>query len=84
MFELVSYIMRSSIKAKILELLEKPQTPTQIAKKLDIHRSSVSRSILNLEEKDLVKCLTPDERMCRLYQITGKGKKVLEEVKKSF
>jgi len=52
-------------------------TPTEISKIINTHRPTVSRSILALEEKGLVVCITPNERMGRYYKITERGKTVL-------
>lgn len=60
--------------------LEKPGTPTELATKLQIQRSTVSRAILELQDKKLIKCLTPNEKMGRLYQITDLGRKILKEI----
>jgi DNA-binding MarR family transcriptional regulator len=63
-----------------LKNLEKPGTPTELATKLQIQRSTVSRAILELQDKKLIKCLTPNEKMGRLYQITDLGRKILKEI----
>ena len=79
MYDLISFLSRSKNRKTVLENLEKPNTPTELASKLKIQRSTVSRAILELMEKKLVKCLTPKEKMGRLYQITDLGKKLLEQ-----
>ena len=61
--------------------LDKPLTPTQLSEKIKTHRSTTSRTLLELEEKGLVKCITPDETMGRFYEITNQGKKVLKEIR---
>jgi len=80
MFNLVSFVGRGSVRKKVLRALSKPNSPTGLARQLDIERSTISRAILALEEKGLVECLTPDERMGRYYRITETGKKVLDVV----
>jgi len=79
MYDLISFLSRSKNRKTVLENLGKPNTPTELASKLKIQRSTVSRAILELMEKKLVKCLTPKEKMGRLYQITDLGKKILEQ-----
>jgi len=34
------------------------------------------KSLLSMEKKDLVKCVTPDEPNYRYYEITDVGKKI--------
>ena len=81
MYDLISFLSRSKNRKTVLENLEKPTTPTELASKLQIQRSTISRAILELMDKKLVKCLTPKEKMGRLYQITDLGKKILKENK---
>jgi predicted transcriptional regulator len=79
MYDLISFLSRSKNRKIVLENLEKPNTPTELASKLKIQRSTISRAILELIDKKLVKCLTPKEKMGRLYQTTDLGKKILKE-----
>jgi len=76
----VSFAGRGSVRRKVLKALLKPNSPTELAKKIDIERSTVSRAIQALEEKGLVECLTPDERMGRYYQTTEIGRKVVDVI----
>ena len=77
MYNLVSFVTRGSVRRKVLKGLLKPNTPTELAKTVDVARSAVSRSIHALEKVGLIECLTPDEKMDRYYRITDTGKKVL-------
>jgi len=78
MYDLVSFVGRGKVRRKVLTALLKPNSPTELARQLDIERSTVSRTILALEKKGLLECLTPDERMGRYYRATDAGKKVVE------
>jgi DNA-binding MarR family transcriptional regulator len=77
MFALVSFVGRGRSRKHVLKALAKPNSPTELARQLDIDRSTISRVILELAEKGLVECLTPDERMGRYYRITETGKEVI-------
>jgi len=81
MYNLVSFVSRGKIRRKVLTNIVKPTTPTQLSHIIKTHRSTTSRTILALEKKGLVKCITPDEKMGRYYQITETGKKILEIIK---
>ena len=81
MYNLVSFVSRGKIRRKVLANIVKPTTPTQLSHIIKTHRSTTSRTILALEKKGLVKCITPDEKMGRYYQITETGKKILEIIK---
>ena len=53
-------------------------TPTEISNELKTHFSQITKNLLELEKRDLVKCLTPNLRKGRLYGMTEKGKKTLK------
>ena len=78
MYELVSFVVRGKIRKEVLKNLLTPQTPTQISEIISTQRPTVSRAILALQEKGLVECLTPEEKMGRYYQITKRGKEILD------
>ena len=78
MYNLVSFVTRGSVRRKVLKSLLKPNTPTELAKKIGVARSAVSRTIEALEKAGLAECLTPDEKMDRYYWVTESGKKVAE------
>lgn len=81
MYDLISFVTRGKIRIKVLKALSEPKTPTQLSPVVGTHRSTVSRAILSLEKKGLVKCITPDEKLGRFYQVTPLGKKILEKIK---
>jgi len=80
MYNLISFVSRGKIRKRVLVNLLKPNTPTQLSHIIKTHRSTTSRTILALEKKGLVKCITPDENMGRYYEITEIGKKVLKKI----
>ena len=63
---------------KVLKGLIQPKTPTELAKKIGVARSAVSRIIQALEKVGLVECMTPKEKMDRYYRVTETGKKIAE------
>lgn len=80
-WELISFVKRSSQRKKILEVLNNPSTPTEIAKKTNMYLTHVSRTLKELADKDLIECLTPKERVEKYYKITRLGKGILNQVK---
>jgi len=77
MFDLVSFVGRGKARRLVLKSLIKPNSPTDLAKQLVMDRSTISRVMIELTEKGLVECLTPDEHSGRYYRITETGKKVI-------
>lgn len=80
-WEEVSYVIASKTRKSIVLKLETPRTPTFLAKDLIINLANVSRSLTELENKDVIVCLTPDQRTGKIYSLTKKGNKVLETIK---
>lgn len=81
MNELVSYVLAGKIRTKILSALTAiEKTPTLLAQEIKTHQSTTSRALAGLEKQGLVKCLTPNAKLSRLYAITEKGKRVIEKV----
>jgi len=77
----VAYLMKGKLKKRILALLDNPKTATMLGKEIKRHRSSISRILLELEKRKLVSCKNPDDNMYRFYQITKKGKNLIEKMK---
>ncbi len=77
----IAYLTRGKLRREVLRLLERPKTATMLGKELSRHRSSISRILLELEERGFVKCLNPKDVMHRFYQITPKGEDLLKKGK---
>lgn len=76
-------LIRSKLKRQILALLkDKPYSPILISKLLKKHLSSISRSIMELEQEDFVKCKNPNSDRWRFYEITEKGATTLKEAQR--
>ena len=80
MYDLISFVVRGKIRKAVLGALDKPMTPTELSKQIKTHRPTVSRTILELEKKGLVECITPKERMGRFYKRTNLAKKIMEKL----
>jgi DNA-binding PadR family transcriptional regulator len=73
------FILKGNLRKKIIKTLaRKPMT----GKELGCHLTSISRSLIELEEYRFVKCINNDDDRFRFYQLTAKGKKTLEEIPK--
>jgi predicted transcriptional regulator len=81
-WEELSKILRSKNNILILDSLCFSEfTPTKLAHKNKIHKSVVSKSLKTLLNTKTISCLTPNESKGKLYQITPKGKKIIEKIK---
>ena len=81
-WNLVSFVVRSEQRKKILPLLKNPVTPSEIAKETNFYLTHVSRALREFQDKGLVECLTPKERVGKYYRITKLGQRILKEVEK--
>jgi DNA-binding MarR family transcriptional regulator len=79
-YDLVSFVKRGRVRRIVLENLSRPKTPTQLSTIIGTHRSTVSRALISLEARRLVECITPNEKMMRLYRVTSLGRRVLDKV----
>ncbi len=76
-----AYVLSGRVRLGILGELGRPMTPTALADRLRTHRSTVSRALSALEEKGLVKCVTPERKLVRFYRITSKGQVALDRAR---
>ncbi len=81
MWELVSFVRRGGLRTRILESLLRPSNPTDLAKKLNSHRPTVSMALSQLQIKKLVKRINPNEKNISIYGLTPEGVKVLAAIK---
>jgi predicted transcriptional regulator len=80
-WKLYSFVVRSKRRVQIIKSLEIPKTPTQIAKDVKSSVSHISRTLKQFEEKGIIECLTPKEKVGRIYKLTKEGKKIAERIK---
>jgi DNA-binding MarR family transcriptional regulator len=83
LYQLKSYIERSKNRKKILDLLankNEPMTPSQIAEELEVHRTTISKRVVDMADKDLVKVLNPEDNRNRYYTLTEKGSELIDVI----
>ena len=79
---LITFVKRAKNRMKILQLLkDKEKTQAGLHHESGLYRTHVRRSLMELEEKKLVKCLNPKDRIYKIYKITKQGKEVLNKIK---
>ena len=76
LWEDYGFVIRGSLRKKVMLHLNKPLTPRELSKQLNIHLSEASRVMIELRKQNLVECLTPKLKSGRVYQITKKGEKI--------
>ena len=80
-YSLISFVLRGARRKVVLESLTNPKTPKDIAQECKISTSNVSNALIELKDKGLVNCITPEAHFCRFYELTKKGKELLDKIK---
>jgi len=84
-WNLVSFVTSSRLRFKILiELNKSKKTPSELSRIIKSPISHISSTMKELEEKNLIKCLTPERRKNKFYEITEFGKELLEFISKEI
>jgi predicted transcriptional regulator len=78
----ISYVIASKTRKSIVIKLDTPRTPTFLAKDLSINLANVSRALTELEGKNVVVCLTPKQKVGKIYSLTKKGKDISVKMRK--
>ena len=74
----IAFIKGSKYREIVIsEISENFKMPKEISKSKNIHLSEVSRALKGLREKKIVEVINPDAKKSRIYQLTPKGKKIL-------
>jgi DNA-binding MarR family transcriptional regulator len=66
-FEVKIFIKKGSVRQQVMDRLTEPKTATELAKEIGRHRSSISRVLIDLEKKGLVRCVNPEDNKFRHY-----------------
>lgn len=81
---LITFIQRAKNRKTILLLLANGErTQAQLHHESQMYRTHVRRTLLELQEKKLVKCPNPKDRIYKLYCLTKLGEDVLDQVNKN-
>ena len=78
---MVAFVKRAKNRQKILKLLAcKERTQAELHRLSFVYRTHVRRTLLELLEKSLVRCLNPKDRVYKLYKITESGKEIIKSI----
>ncbi len=81
-WELLSFILSSEKRVKVIKILKTPNVPSRISKETGISKAHTTRILKKFEEKGLVECKTPQKRKGKVYVLTEKGKGIRKEMLK--
>jgi len=78
--ELTNWLCSGKYRVEVLKSLKrKPNLPSEIAKELQIHRSSIARILNDLVKESLVSKTTKNAKTTT-YFLTEKGEKIIGEL----
>ena len=78
-WELIGYVKISSIRYKLLKMLNnKYLMPQEIVKETDLSFSRVSTTLNSMKKYGLVECMNEKNRKGRLYHTSKLGLEILE------
>ena len=72
------WIIKGSQRTKILKAMGKPKIPTQIKNDTKLALNNVSDILREFRKKKIAKCINPNEKTGRIYQLTSKGMRIKE------
>ena len=81
MLKEMSYVKISQYRTKVMKSLDgEIKIPTAIAKDSEIRPNHISKVLSELKAHELVECINPEVSKGRLYRLTSKGEKIVEEL----
>jgi len=90
-----NFVIASRFRTKILLALSKSKSlnqkselklksPSEISKETGTYIGIVTKTLMELRNRGLVKCITPHKKKGRLYRLTKKGEKLSDMIKSHF
>ena len=77
----ISYVKISSYRERVMKSLENDvKMPSEIARDSGIRQNHISNVLRQLKEHEMVECLNPEVKKGRLYRLTEKGVKIVENI----
>jgi len=74
-----AFVLRGKNRLMILKSLrEGEKTQAQLHHETGLYRSHVNRTLSELEQRNLIKCLNPNDNRYKLYVLITKGKELLK------
>lgn len=77
-----SFVARGKQRRQIILLMDTGKIPTELKKESGLNFNNVSRTLVKLTKHKLARCLTPKQKVGRVYALTLRGMVVREELLK--
>lgn len=77
----ISFVSISTYRTNVMKTLYgEVKMPSKISKDIGIRTNHVSTILIQLKKHNLVECVNPEARKGRIYRLTDKGEKVVENM----
>ncbi|MBI2559047.1 transcriptional regulator [Candidatus Woesearchaeota archaeon] len=76
----LSFVKYAPLRLDILKTLDTEKTPKELKDILKKSDSNIARALRELEEKELIKCLTPKSRKGKIFTLTKEGKEIIKKM----
>ncbi len=81
-WELYSWVIRGNQRRKVMMALGKPKIPTEIKSEAQMSLTNVSKILRAFIKKGLIRCLTPNSKTGKIYELTNKGTEIRDRMLK--
>ena len=77
----IDYVKNSQYRMKVIKSLEgNVKIPSEIANDAEIFQNHISNTLRQLKEHKLIECINPEVRKGRLYRLTDRGEKIVNNI----
>lgn len=78
--DLIAFLKDGKYRLQLLKEVDtSPKLPSELARKFNLNRASISRILKALKDRELIKSTSENTRTI-VYSISEKGKKALEDI----
>lgn len=81
-WDLYGWVARGKQRRLIITAMDRPKIPSEIRRETKLSITHVSKILRLFKEKKIAKCLNPDSRTGKVYELTEMGKKIRSEIAK--
>ena len=77
----IVYVKNSQYRTKVMMSLDgKVKIPSEIANDAEIFQNHISNTLRQLKEHELIECINPEVKKGRLYRLTDRGEKIVNNL----
>jgi len=82
-WELYGWVARGKQRRMVITAMDRPKIPSEIRRETKLSITHVSKILRLFKEKNIAKCLNPDSRTGKVYELTEMGKEIRSQLAES-